>query len=323
MTNLLSHFKKIIENKNSRFVLAQIIDSQGSVPQAVGASMLVKADGKAFGTIGGGLLEHKCIEACLKLVDSDNTAIFEVDMNEDYSRDAGPICGGSVKIFLNGRIQNQNNTIKQIINHSQNNSSFYIGININVSSMDAGEIVFQSNKPGTTGKDVFWQAIGPTAKMYVVGAGHCGLAISELASWLGFETYLIDERSLNASDVSFTRFVGRFKDFLQTHSIDDRTAIVLVNKGHKNDAEDLEACIGSDAGYIGMIGSERKTKLLKTNFLEEKITSPEYWERIYSPIGLDIAAVEVKEIAISVVTEIVAVFNGKTPDKTPLKCLKL
>lgn len=323
MTNLLSHFKKIIESKDSNFVLAHLIERHGSVPQSVGACMLVRDDGQIFGTIGGGRLEHQCIESCKKLMAGDETALFEFDMNHVYSRNAGPICGGSLKIFLNGRINNQHERIKEIIAHSRKNSLFYVGVNTDVESMDSGQIVFKSDKPSEAEEDMFWQEVGASTKMYVVGAGHCGLAIAELAHWLGFETHLIDERALNASDVSFIRFVGKFSDFLQTHPIDSNTAIVLVNKGHKDDAEDLEKCIHSDAGYIGMIGSVRKTRLLKNHFLEEEITSPESWDRIYSPIGLDIAAIEVKEIALSVVTEIVAVLNGKSPDQKPLKCLKL
>ena len=244
-------------------------------------------------------------------------------MNDVYSRNAGPICGGSLKIFLNGRIKNQHDRIKEIVAYSRKNSLFYVGVNADAESMDTGQIVFKSDKPSRAEEGVFWQEVSSSTKMYVVGAGHCGLAIAELAYWLGFETHLIDERPLNASNVSLIRFVGKFSDFLQTHTIDSKTAIVLVNKGHKDDAEDLEKCIHSEAGYIGMIGSKRKTRLLRNHFLEEKITSPERWDHIYSPIGLDIAAFEVNEIALSVVTEIVAVFNGKSPDKTPVKCLKL
>jgi len=85
------------------------------------------------------------------------------------------------------------------------------------------------------------------------------------------------------------------------------TYIVIVTRGHKLDAEALEACIHTPAAYIGMIGSKRKVALIRENFIESGIVTKEEFDRIFTPIGLDIGAVTVPEIAASITAELIAV----------------
>ena len=116
------------------------------------------------------------------------------------------------------------------------------------------------------------------------------------------------------TQLPFTLFPPRTKtccasigDALARHPISPRTHIVLVNRGHGGDAEVLEASLHSEAAYIGMIGSRRKVSCLRDHFLSEGLATEEEWDRLYAPIGLDIGAVTVEEIATSVMAEIVSV----------------
>ncbi|MHC4687696.1 MAG: XdhC family protein, partial [Planctomycetota bacterium] len=83
--------------------------------------------------------------------------------------------------------------------------------------------------------------------------------------------------------------------------------VVLVTRGHKLDAETLEACIHAPAAYVGMIGSKRKVALLRENFIESGLAAAEEFDRVFAPIGLDIGAVTVPEIAASITAELIAV----------------
>jgi xanthine dehydrogenase accessory factor len=85
------------------------------------------------------------------------------------------------------------------------------------------------------------------------------------------------------------------------------TFIVLVTRGHQQDSEALRACIGQPAGYIGMIGSLRKVALLRQQFLEQGWATAKEFDRVFAPVGLDIGAVTVPEIATSVLAQIVSV----------------
>ena len=73
----------------------------------------------------------------------------------------------------------------------------------------------------------------------------------------------------------------------------------------------MKACIGSEAAYIGMIGSTHKIGIMKKQFIEEQWATPEQWASIYAPIGLDIGSKTVEEIAISIAAQLVEVRNKK------------
>jgi len=85
------------------------------------------------------------------------------------------------------------------------------------------------------------------------------------------------------------------------------TYIVIVTREHNHDTEALKPCIGSNAAYIGMIGSSHKVGIMKNRFLAEGWTSPEQWSRIHTPIGLSIGSKSVQEIAVSIAAQLVSV----------------
>ncbi len=89
---------------------------------------------------------------------------------------------------------------------------------------------------------------------------------------------------------------------------------MIVTHGHKLDAESLEVCIHSPAAYIGMIGSKRKVALIRKNFVESGLATEEEFDRVYAPIGLDIGAVTVPEIAASITSQLISVRRKCNPD---------
>jgi xanthine dehydrogenase accessory factor len=96
---------------------------------------------------------------------------------------------------------------------------------------------------------------------------------------------------------------------------DKDTYIVIVTRAHKNDAEALEACINRPFNYIGMIGSKRKVALIRDNFIKSGISSAEEFDKVFSPIGVNIGALTVPEIATSITAELIAVRRKKITHK--------
>src|SRR4029077_14665694 len=88
------------------------------------------------------------------------------------------------------------------------------------------------------------------------------------------------------------------------------TYVVLVTRGHRNDAVALREFIGTPCGYVGMIGSRRKVRTIYEEFLAEGIATPEQLAQIHAPIGLDIGALSVDEIAVSIAAELLEVRRG-------------
>ena len=155
----------------------------------------------------------------------------------------------------------------------------------------------------------FLQTVVPCAKLLIAGAGHVGKALSHLGKLLEFEVSIWDDRSDYATPEKLpdARHIlcGSIEETLKEIIPDRNTYIVIVTPGHKNDAEVLKTFIQSDAGYIGMIGSRKKIGLLRQRFLDAGWATPEEWDRIHSPIGLEINSKTVQEIAVSIAAQLV------------------
>jgi xanthine dehydrogenase accessory factor len=95
---------------------------------------------------------------------------------------------------------------------------------------------------------------------------------------------------------------------LQRHLSDD-TFVVIVTRGHNDDAAALKGCIGSKSRYVGMIGSKTKVEKMRRNFIENGWATDEQWRAIHSPVGIEINSKTVEEIAVSIAAELVLVRN--------------
>ncbi len=169
--------------------------------------------------------------------------------------------------------------------------------------------------PGHQVKMAFLEHIKPMPQLIIVGGGHIGKALARLGSLLEFEVSVVDDRPEFASrehipdaDHLIVREVG---DALHELKPGADTFIVIVTRGHTHDGEALRACIGSDAAFIGMIGSTNKVGIMKKQFLDEGWATREQWSAVHTPIGLPIGSKTVQEIAISIAAQLVEVRNRK------------
>ncbi len=321
MSDILKCFKYIRNHSSEKHVLSIVIEKRGSVPQPVGAAIVYSEGGQITETIGGGLLEHECLQIAREIVENEEVRLFDFEMNHTYSREAGPICGGRVKLLLLSNLAAQMAEINKACGYYESDVDFKVAINVDSNSMDFGWIKTLSLKESTENNQLIIN-IERKKKLFIAGAGHCGMAIAELGNWLGFSVQLIDPREeINRPEKGINSYIDTFTSFAKENKIDSDTAIVLVNSGHQEDSIALEACINSNAKYIGMIGSKRKIKLVKEDFISQGLATEESWQRIHAPIGININATKVKEIALSVMSEIVAIFNETSPEN--IKQMKL
>jgi len=160
---------------------------------------------------------------------------------------------------------------------------------------------------------IYLEPVFPLPVLIIAGAGHIGKALSHLGKMLGFEVTVIDDREEyankeNLPDAShiLVKNIGQAMASIEKR---DDTYIVIVTRGHKDDGEALRQCIGSDAAFVGMIGSVAKIARMKKEFIEQKWATEEQWAEIHAPIGLDIKSKTVEEIAISIAAELIQVRN--------------
>jgi xanthine dehydrogenase accessory factor len=90
--------------------------------------------------------------------------------------------------------------------------------------------------------------------------------------------------------------------------------VVIATRGHRHDAAALAACIRTPAAYVGMIGSRRKVAMMRHDFIQSGSATAEEFDRVYAPIGLEIGAETVPEIATSITAQLIAVRRkGSSP----------
>jgi xanthine dehydrogenase accessory factor len=171
------------------------------------------------------------------------------------------------------------------------------------------------NIPEAGGKlEIFFEVMPAPPKLVVVGAGHIAVPLVKIAKVLDFQVIVIDDRLAFANRERFPEadevLVGDMAQMLKEMSITPSTYIVLITRGHKYDEPCLREIIHSRAKYIGMIGSRRRIKACFQRFRDEEKIAEEVIDRVYAPIGLDIATETPAEIALSILAEVTKVRRG-------------
>ncbi len=162
--------------------------------------------------------------------------------------------------------------------------------------------------------EIYMEKYIPVPKAIIFGAGHVSQPTSHLLKLIGFHVTVIDDRSSFANRERFphadTIIVDSFESALNKIEVDANTWIILVTRGHRYDFLCLEKLIEKDFAYIGMMGSKTRAALTKKQLVDKGI-SREAVEKLYCPIGLDIGGKTPEELAVSIVSEIIAVKSGK------------
>lgn len=163
---------------------------------------------------------------------------------------------------------------------------------------------------------VMIEAFSARPVLVMCGAGHVGGAVLRLASFVGFDTILIDDRDeavIGDKIAGADRFikVNDFEEDIKEVDIAPGAHFVIATHGHIHDGDALAAALTKDAAYLGMIGSSKKIEVLFGR-LREKGVSQKELDKVFTPIGLDIGGETPEEIAVSIIAEILMVKNGRT-----------
>jgi xanthine dehydrogenase accessory factor len=170
----------------------------------------------------------------------------------------------------------------------------------------------------TTHQGVAFLPILPRITLLIVGGGHVGQAVAKLAADVDFDICVLDDRAPYASPERFPmarRIVGDIGAELQqlAGQLTPSTFALVITRGHSHDEEALYHLATAPAGYVGMIGSKRKIKMIFEDLIARGIAA-EALQRVHAPLGLAIGSQTIAEIAVSIVAELIACRNlGATP----------
>ena len=158
--------------------------------------------------------------------------------------------------------------------------------------------------------DVFLEPIRNSERLFLFGAGHISQATTAMAKMMGFDVTVIDPRSEYNNPERFPQadslVVKEYEAAFPELQVNKDSYIVIYTPGHNLDETCLRFALTTDACYIGMIGSQKKSLEIKRRIVESGVPKGTV-ERTHTPIGIDIGAETPEEIAVSILAEIIKV----------------
>jgi xanthine dehydrogenase accessory factor len=339
-------------DRRQAFALAVVFRDQGHTPRKAATKALIDAAGVISGTIGGGAVEAEAQRRAVVAIRTGCPAVFEFALDGESAAAIEPVCGGSMRILLDptaanqravyaqaaaARRQRQSGVLVTLLEHAPDPhvSACWVAA---ASAATAGvfpgaETICACLADGTarhvvqdataTGArlEALVEPLLPPPLLVIAGGGHVGQAVALQAGLVGFEVLVIDDRPEFTDPGLFPAGVAtrctHIAGELARLALGPDTFVVIVTRGHQQDEQVLAACIRRPAAYIGMIGSRRKVALLRASLCEAGIASAADLDRVYAPIGLDIGAQTVPEIATSIVAQLVAVRRKGSAARMP------
>ena len=173
--------------------------------------------------------------------------------------------------------------------------------------------------------EVFIEPVMPVATLYIFGAGHVAWSLYKVARVAGFEVVVTDDRETYANRERFPEardiYADEYERVMAQLAPSESSYIVIVTRGHRDDMRVLRWAAETQARYIGMIGSQRKTIAIYKE-LEKEGIAPEKLARVYAPVGIDIGAIAPEEIAVSIVAEMIAIRRASEAALPHMKSVK-
>jgi len=328
--------------RGESFVLATIISHAGSTPRTSGSRMIVAADGRGIGTIGGGLLEAGTMSRAVELIQTGRSAVVPFDLSFETVDSMDMICGGQAEVLLDCiQPTPANRTVFEHWQHLLETSQKGWLLTVVMESGDgikrtdhclslaSGEMVGDWPLAEGEGAKVVPAAAEASSSMtlpfeggfvwvepvqrpctaYLFGGGHVALSAGATAAMVGFQVSVADDREEFASRERFpaadqVRVLKSFSNAFEEISVGPEDYIVILTRGHLHDKTVLAQALKTNAGYIGMIGSRKKRNAIYGALLEEGFSQTDI-DRVHSPIGLAIGAETPQEIAVSIVAEMI------------------
>ncbi|MEO1054433.1 MAG: XdhC family protein [Bacteroidota bacterium] len=323
------------------FALATVVKTWRSAPRVEGSSMAITGNQEIIGSVSGGCIEGAVMKEAFAVLDNGQPRRCSFGVSNEDAWSVGLTCGGQVEVIVEKFMAFDNEQgqavwkgLKQAVEQNQGcvlvsslaessiehalvfSDGRQLGMELNQELKEQALSAYQHRKNQliTHGEKEFFTTVFPTRdKLIIIGAAHISVDLVELANFFKFETIVIDPRKVFTDTHRFQNQPSAIhldwpEEVLPQIDLDENTYAVVLSHDPKIDDPALEMLLNSNVAYIGALGSrknqeKRRKRLSDAGFNEEQIS------RIHGPVGLDIGARHPKEIALSIISEMVAVKN--------------
>jgi xanthine/CO dehydrogenase XdhC/CoxF family maturation factor len=339
-----------IDLTKRKVALATVVWVEGSSYRRPGARMLITDDGRWEGAISGGCLEGDALRKARKVMQEGVPVLVTYDTMDDdaNSLGVGLGCNGIIDVLiepvdpafpanpvvvLKEFVEKKDVRVLATVVRSNTGTGLQVGSRFVLTTGTTAAIpgwlsddmqeVMQSGRPQTRKyslagceTEIFMERFDPGIELVIFGAGYDVIPLARLAREIGWQVTVTEDCIAHLSPKRFPAatcvlYADRHA-VLEKIAITDRTAAVLMSHNYKYDLAVLESLLKTEVPYIGMLGPRKRFEKMQTEFRNsDKKISPQTYDRVHAPVGLDIGAETPDEIALSVVAEIKAFFSKR------------
>lgn len=293
-----------IAGRKGAFGLATVVQTEGSAPAQQAMKMLVGEQGRLAGTVGGGHVEASVIEAAHAARGGAAPQILEFTLDDEMADEGGMICGGTVRILVDrveGGAEWAQQTAELVRTGRRGALLATIGDTVERRLLRGAAAGAYVDSDQARFEEALFVEPLIRPRCLIVGAGHVGRAVAQVARAAEFAVAIVEDREeqaarADADEVICAPLLDGFAELEPT--ADD--FVVIMTRAHGLDRDCARAALASPARYVGMLASRKKAAAVRDALGADA-------ERLHAPIGLDLGAHSAGEIAVSVVAQMIKV----------------
>ncbi|MDA8586107.1 XdhC family protein [Rhodobacteraceae bacterium] len=315
-------------NEGKSVALATVVKTWGSAPRPVGSQLVVDQDMGFQGSVSGGCVESAVLFEAVEAMQDGACRILNFGVSDESAFEVGLACGGEIEVMVEPLGVGKGPSVDELqalVAARAGREPVVWEVNTDNwarrllprDPMDVDlESRFRTDKSAR--EDAIFRGVhNPPLRLAIVGAVHIAQPLVQIARLAGYDVALVDPRDSFASTDRFpgeTFLEGWPDEALAGFGLDTRTAVVTLSHDPKIDMPALETALGSEAFYIGALGSKR-THAKRVAALHEAGLNDDAIARIDGPVGLNIGASSPAEIAVSIMAEMTE--RLRFPDTRP------
>jgi len=343
MTDIFPQLRQWVA-EGQPFALATVIKTWGSSPRPIGSVLAVTENMDMAGSVSGGCIEGQVAKAALEALKDNKVQKLKFGVSDEDAWSVGLSCGGAVHVLVEpcpafAEAESERQVWEALERRLQANESSVlisaasgekpghllvlpeqsaaIGDDQDAPLLEGGLQAYRERKNQMLELDkgeYFARVFPRKSQLFVIGAAHITSDLVRLGNFFGFETIVVDPRGIFAEKTQFPEAPAHLivdwpAEVLPGYRLDAYSYAVMLSHDPKIDDQALHLLLESEVGYIGALGS-RRTHEKRVKRLREAGFSDDQIDRIHAPVGIDINAKRPREIALSIMAEIIQVQNA-------------
>lgn len=285
--------------------LCTIVRTLGSSPRQVGSLVAISDDGRQVGSVSGGCVEEDLLERLRAGVYSgERPELVEYGVSAEENERLGLPCGGRLTLLLQRLGSEDDSWLREALVALERRHCIERCLDLHTGGTTLAPVEYFT--PLLIDGQQLRQCFGPRLRLLLVGAGQLARSLAELALAMDYEVIVTDPREqfLRQWEGPAVDLVqGMPDDVIRERASDRHSVVITLTHDPRIDDMALMEALGTDAWYVGALGSQRTTqkrlaRLRQLDIPEEQI------DRLHAPVGLDIGSKTPIEIAVAIMAEL-------------------